>query len=110
MPEEQQITSESNMNKNNSAENPATPDDDMKPEYDFSGGVRGKHYQAYRQGHSVTIHNMDGTKTVQHFGPADGAVMLDTDLREYFPTSEAVNEALRLVIKLAQVPAGVSQS
>lgn len=102
--------SENNMNKNNPIENLAADDDGMQPEYDFSGGVRGKHYKAYRQGHSVTVHNKDGTKTVQHFGPADGAVMLDTDLREYFPTSEAVNEALRLVIKLAQVPAGVPQS
>jgi hypothetical protein len=31
-------------------------DDEMFPEYDFAGGVRGKHYKAYRRGHSVTIH------------------------------------------------------
>ncbi len=41
--------------------------DDVLPEYDFSGGVRGKHYQAYRQGYTVTIHHADGTTTVQHF-------------------------------------------
>ncbi|MDX2239591.1 MAG: hypothetical protein NW224_02800 [Leptolyngbyaceae cyanobacterium bins.302] len=39
-------------------------DDEIRPEYDFAGGVRGKHYQAYRQGHSVTIHHADGTTTV----------------------------------------------
>jgi len=40
---------------------------DMLPEYDFSGGVRGKHYQAYRQGHTVKIHQSDGSVTIQHF-------------------------------------------
>lgn len=43
-------------------------DDEMLPEYNFSQGVRGKHYQAYRQGHSVTIHHADGTTTVEQFG------------------------------------------
>jgi hypothetical protein len=37
------------------------PDDNLMPEADFSNGVRGKHYQAYRQGHSVTTHKTDGT-------------------------------------------------
>ena len=84
--------------------NQTNVDEDMKPEYDFSGGIRGKHYQAYRKGHTVTIHNSDDTQTVQHFGLEDGAVMLDPDVRKHFPTSEAVNEALRLVMQLAQVP------
>lgn len=43
--------------------------DDMLPEYDFSKGVRGKHHQAYRQGHSVTIDRQDGTTTSQEFPP-----------------------------------------
>ena len=42
-------------------------EDDLLPEYDFSKGVRGKHYQAYRQGHSVTINHQDGTTTTQEF-------------------------------------------
>lgn len=96
--------------KDNKMSNPIVPDEDMKSEYDFSGGVRGKHYQAYRQGHSVTIHNTDGTETIQHFGPEDGAVMLDPDVRKYFPTSESVNDALRIVMQLVQVPASLSQS
>ena len=29
--------------------------DEMKEEYDFSQGVRGKHYKAYRAGHTVQI-------------------------------------------------------
>ena len=42
-------------------------EDDLLPEYDFSKGVRGKHHQAYRQGHSVTINHQDGTTTTQSF-------------------------------------------
>jgi hypothetical protein len=42
-------------------------EDDLLPEYDFSKGVRGKHHQAYRQGHSVTISHQDGTTTTQEF-------------------------------------------
>lgn len=74
-------------------------------EYDFTkmkGGVRGKYYKAYRKGHTVKIHHTDGTTTVQHFKLEDGAVMLDPDVREYFPNSEAVNNALRRLIP--QIP------
>ncbi len=42
-------------------------EDDLLPEYDFSKGVRGKHRQEYRQGHSVTIGHQDGTTTTQEF-------------------------------------------
>lgn len=75
-------------------------DNDMLPEYDFSKGVRGKHYKAYRQGHTVKIHKADGTVSVQYFQPEEGAVMLEPDVQEYFPDSKAVNEALRALIKL----------
>ena len=75
-------------------------DDEMRPEYDFRGGVRGKHYQAYRRGHTVTIHKTDGSKLVQHFTLEDGAVMLEPDVRAYFPDSESVNSALRCLIPL----------
>lgn len=75
--------------------------DDMLPEYDFRGGVRGKHAQALRQeGYTVRIHEEDGTTTVQHFPPTEGAVVLDPDVREYFPDSQAVNKALRMLIEL----------
>jgi len=74
--------------------------DDMLPEYDFRGGVRGKHAQALRQGYTVRIHEEDGTTTIQHFPPTGGAVVLDPDVRKYFPDSEAVNKALRMLIQL----------
>jgi len=44
----------------------------MLPEYDFAnmkGGVRGRYYKAYREGHTVEIHKADGTTSVQsHIG------------------------------------------
>ena len=79
-------------NKNDSNNN------DMREEYDFSGGVRGKHYKAYRNGHTVRIHKEDGTTAVQYFTQEDGAVMLDPDIKDYFPDSESVNKALRSLI------------
>ncbi len=74
----------------------------MKPEYDFTSrkGERGKYYKAYREGHTVRIHQPDGTVTVQYFGLEDGAVMLEPDVRAVFPDSESVNAALRSVIEL----------
>jgi len=81
--------------------------DDMRPEYDFAnmtGGVRGKYYQAYRAGHEVHIHHEDGTIEKQYFTLEDGAVMLAPDVRQYFPDSEAVNEALRCLIPLVSKP------
>ena len=77
--------------------------DDMRPEYDFAnmpGGVRGKYYKAYRAGHTVKVHKADGTTIVQYFTLEDGAVMLEPDVRKYFPDSEAVNNALRSLITL----------
>lgn len=75
-------------------------DDGMLPEYDFRGGVRGKHFRAYQQGHTVEIHRADGTTEVQRFTVEDGAVVLDPEVRQYFPDSEAVNDALRKLIEL----------
>jgi hypothetical protein len=56
-------------------------DDDMLPEYDFSGAVRGKYYKRFRQNSNV--------------------VVLDPDVSEAFPNGESVNVALRT---LASVP------
>ncbi|NES21534.1 MAG: hypothetical protein F6K41_22045 [Symploca sp. SIO3E6] len=50
------------MNKNNTNINPM--DEEMLPEYDFTVGIRGKHYQEYRQGHTVKISQTDGTTVV----------------------------------------------
>jgi hypothetical protein len=56
--------------------------DEMRPEYDFSHGVRGKHYEAYRAGTNV--------------------VFLDSDVAQAFGDSAAVNQALRLLLQLAR--------
>ena len=77
--------------------------DDMKSEYDFSsmkGAVRGKYYKAYRAGHKVEIHRIDGTTLVQYFKLEEGAVMLEPDVRKYFSNSESVNKALRSLIAI----------
>jgi len=39
----------------------------MKAEYNFSGGVRGKHYKALQQGHTIKINHSDGTHTLRYF-------------------------------------------
>ena len=56
--------------------------DDMLPEYDFSQGVRGKHYEAYRAGTNI--------------------VLLDPDIARAFPDSASVNRTLRLLLRLAK--------
>jgi hypothetical protein len=56
--------------------------DELRPEYDFSGGVRGKHHLAYKAGTNV--------------------VVLDPDVAEAFPNSSSVNRALRLPLELAK--------
>jgi len=53
----------------------ADDDEDMLPEYDLAGGVRGKYAERYAKGTNV--------------------ILLDPDVAEKFPTSAAVNEALR---------------
>src|SRR5882757_8617566 len=74
--------------------------EDMLPEYDFRGGVRGKHARALEQGYTVKVHRLDGTTTVQQLNLPEGAVMLEPDVLEYFPDSESVNHALRTLIEL----------
>jgi hypothetical protein len=53
----------------------------MRPEYDFSGGVRGKYVDRYRSGTNV--------------------VLLDPELVEAFPDSKSVNDALRALLAIA---------
>ena len=60
----------------------ADQEDDLRPEYDFSGGVRGKHHEAYRKGKNV--------------------VLLDPDVARVFKDSESVNRALRLLMELTK--------
>ncbi len=76
---------------------------EMLPEYDFSkmsGGVRGKYYRAMQTGYTITTHKADGTTEVQKFAPENGTIVLEPDVKEYFPDSEAVNSALRSLIAL----------
>jgi hypothetical protein len=69
--------------------------DEMREEYDFSQGVRGKHYKSYRAGHVVRVRQSDDSVEQRHFTLQDGAVMLDPDIKVLFPDSESVNRALR---------------
>jgi hypothetical protein len=56
--------------------------DELRSEYDFTGGVRGKHHTAYRAGTNV--------------------VLLDADVAKAFPDSSSVNRALRLLLEVAE--------
>jgi len=57
------------------------PNREMRAEYDFSGGVRGKYVDRYRRGTNV--------------------VLLDPELAEAFPDSKSVNDALRALVAIA---------
>ena len=72
----------------------------MRAEYDFTGGVRGKHYKAMQTGYTITIHKADGTTVIKDVMPKEGAVVLEPDIRAYFPDSESVNRTLRCLIPL----------
>ena len=50
-------------------------DREMQPEYDFSAGVRGRHFRRYQRGANV--------------------VVLEPDVARIFPTAETVNDSLR---------------
>lgn len=73
---------------------------DMRDEYDFRSGVRGKHYRAMQAGYTITIHQEDGTTVAKEVMPKEGTVILDPDVRKYFPDSESVNATLRALIQL----------
>jgi hypothetical protein len=68
--------------------------DELRPEYDMKsllkGGVRGKYAVRYRAGTNL--------------------VLLEPEVAKAFPNEKAVNEALKLVIKLKQVQENASQN
>jgi len=64
-------------------------DDDMLPEYDFSGAVRGKYYERFRQSSNV--------------------VVLDSDVSKAFPNAAAVNRALRTLASVARRSVAVAR-
>jgi uncharacterized protein len=68
----------------------ANDDDEILPEYDFTGAVRGKYYERYRQGTNV--------------------VLLDPDVAAVFRDSASVNDALRRLVSLAEGKAGARRS
>ncbi len=75
-------------------------EDDMRPEYDFSGGVRGAAYRPLDQGYTITVHKDDGSTEVTVVAPSKDAVVLEPDVKAFFPDSESVNRALRTIITL----------
>jgi hypothetical protein len=79
--------------------NASASESDMRPEYDFRGGTRGKHYRALREGYTIRIYKSDGT-VLEKRVEGEGTVTLAPDVREYFPNSKAVNRALRTLISL----------
>ena len=86
--------------------NKKKPDDEMRPEYDFSKAERGKFYRPLDKGYKVHVQQGDGTVVVNHFTLAEGTVLLAPDVREYFSDSKSVNDALRSLIDLMEkVPA-----
>ena len=62
--------------------NKTDSDKQMRAEYDIRGGVRGKYYERYQQGTNV--------------------VVLEPDIAAVFPDSASVNQALRLLIRVAR--------
>jgi hypothetical protein len=73
--------------------------DDIKP-VDFAGGVRGKHHAACKKGYTIKVNREDGTAEIRKFLPEKGAIVLDEDVRSYFPDANAANAALRGLINL----------
>lgn len=70
--------------------------EEMRKEYDFSKGVRGKHFEAMKKGHTTIIHKTDGSTIIKE----TKLIALAPDVQEYFPDAESVNEALRGLIAL----------
>ncbi len=67
----------------------------MRPEYDLHAGKRNPY--AKRIGEK-------GRKVlVAHYLKSEGLVRLDEDVAEAFDSEEAVNEALRLVLRLREL-------
>jgi hypothetical protein len=72
----------------------------VRPEYNSSGGVRGKHYRTMQAGYTITVHKADGTTVVKDVMPKRNAVLLEPDVQDHFSDSKSVNKALRCLIPL----------
>jgi hypothetical protein len=75
-------------------------DVEMRAEYDFSNGVRGKHARAMQNGYTIRIRQADGTVLIKEMRPPKGAVILEPDVQAFFPDAESVNNTLRTLIQL----------
>jgi hypothetical protein len=74
--------------------------DDMQPEYDFSGGIRGKYARTLKEnGYTIRIYHPDGTFS-ERLVLGEKTIILDADVWEHFSSSDAVNNALRTLISL----------
>jgi hypothetical protein len=78
----------------------ANLEDTLRPEYDFSAATKNKFAQKLQKGYTIKIHKEDGTTETRKVMPETAVVRLESDVREYFPDSEAVNKALRSLIEL----------
>ena len=70
--------------------------DEMRTEYDFSGGVRGKHHKKMGNGHQTVVTKADGSVVVTE----TKLIALAPDLQTYFPDSKSVERALRGLVAL----------
>jgi len=68
----------------------AKPRQPRVPDYDFSHGIRGKYAARYAEGTNV--------------------VVLSPDVAEIFPNAQAVNEALRTLVRISGKTVGVRAS
>jgi len=88
------------MKKKISPRSVANIDDDIRAEYDFSGGVRGKYAHILKEeGYTIRVYRRDGTFTEKRV-LGEKTITLEPDVQEYFPDSKAVNRALRTLISL----------
>ena len=71
------------MSKSDRSESP-----EMRDEYDFSAGIRGKYAERFKQGSNV--------------------VVLDPDVAAEFPTRESVNKALRAYLARRKAEEGAA--
>jgi len=91
--------------KKNIESSPQQDQEELRPEYDFRGAVRGKHYRPLHEGYTVKIRKTDGTTEIQEITSEKGIVRLDPDIQQYFHDSETVNQTLRsLMALIAQFP------
>ncbi len=70
--------------------------EEMRSEYDFTGGVRGKHHNLLRNGHKTVVTKADGSTVITE----TKLIALAPDLQSYFPDTKSVERALRGLVAL----------